>query len=141
MDNKKSKIIEKISIHLQQFNEIEFAYIFGSFISSENYHDIDIAVYLNEKFDKNDFVKYPYGYESGMNSELSKLTKFRIDFVVMNNAEITLQQRIINKGVSLFCKDRRKRIYYENHIRKLYIDMASIRKIKRKYLSRKITNA
>ena len=73
--------------------------------------------------------------------KLTQLAKNKIDFVVMNKTEITLQQRIINKGILLFCKDNSKRISYENYIRKLYIDSANIRKIKRKYLSGKISNA
>lgn len=141
MNSEKLNIQDIISAFLQQFDEIVFAYIFGSFATKEHYHDIDIAVYLNDKFNKNDFTKYPYGYESEMISKLTQLTRKKIDFVVMNKMGITFQQRIINKGILLFCKDKSKRIAYENYIRKLYIDSANIRKIKRKYLSGKITNA
>jgi len=59
----------------------------------------------------------------------------------MNNADISLQQRIINKGFLLFSKDDRIRISYENLIRKLYIDSENIRRIKRKYLNKKISDA
>lgn len=134
-------IQNKINEFLQSKDEIIFAYIFGSFIKNEKYHDIDTAVYLNKNFNKNDLEKFPYGYESFLISELTFLAREKVDFVVMNNADITLQQRIINKGTLLFSKDERIRIMYENLIRKLYIDSENIRRIKRKYLNIKIINA
>jgi predicted nucleotidyltransferase len=139
--NNKTLTENKISEFLQSKDEIIFAYIFGSFIKNQNYHDIDIAVYLNKYFNKNDLKKFPYGYESILISELTLLAREKIDFIVMNNADITLQQRIINKGTLLFSKDERIRITHENFIRKLYIDAENIRRIKRKYLTKKIINA
>lgn len=141
MNNNKLGIIEKIRNFLFEKEEIIFAYIFGSFVNKEYYNDIDIAVYLDREFNKNDVTKFPYGYESNLISELSLLAREKIDFVVINNSDITLQQRIVNKGVIIFSKDEKKRISYENYIRKLYIDADNIRKIKRKYLVRKIINA
>ena len=52
MNSEKLNIKDIVSAFLQQFDEIVFAYLFGSFISSNNYHDIDIAVYLEDEFNK-----------------------------------------------------------------------------------------
>ena len=139
---KEKKFIEnKIIEYLDKKEEILFAYIFGSFINKDDYHDIDVAVYLNENFDKNNTEKFPYGYESYMISELNLLTRKNIDFIVMNNANIIIQKKIITQGKLIFSKDERKRINYENYIRKIYIDTEVLRKIKRYYLSNKIINA
>lgn len=137
----KEQIKKNISEYLAQKEEIIFSYIFGSFVSKDDYHDIDVAVFLKNDFNKSDQEKFPYGYESEFISNLTSIAKKRIDFVVMNNADITMQQRIVNKGIILFSKDETKRISYENYIRKLYIDAENIRKIKRRYLKRKIANA
>ncbi len=138
---KKKEILQKIENYLIRFDEILYAYVFGSFLHKENYHDVDIAIFLHPDFDKNNFIEYPYGYESKIISDLTSLTKNKIDIVVMNNAALTIRQRIINKGILVFCKDEKSRIKYENSIRKLYIDANNIRKIKRKYLREKISNA
>ena len=134
-----------IEIKIKEFlfgrPEISFAYIFGSFVQREHYHDIDVAVYLSKDFNKFDMKKFPYGYESCLISELNFLVRKNIDLVVMNNAEIMMQQRIINKGILLLSKDERKRVFYENYIRKLYIDAEPLRKIKRYYLVKNIINA
>lgn len=139
--NDKLHIENAIRTFLQNRPEISFAYIFGSFVQRAQYHDIDIAVYLFDDFNKNDLKQFPYGYESFLIGELTTLVREKIDIVVMNNAEITLQQRIINNGTLLFCKDDILRIAHENRIRKLYIDSENIRRIKRKYLNKRILNA
>lgn len=130
-----------IADYLDKRSEILFAYIFGSFVNKDNYHDIDIAVYLKDNFDKNDLNKFPFGYESQFISELNKLTRENIDFVVLNNAALTFQKKIIEQGELLFCRDEQKRIHFENYIRKLYIDSEYFRKIRRHYLKGKISNA
>lgn len=137
----KDEIENKIRKFLFDKTEVTFAYIFSSFIHKDIYHDIDIAAYLSPSFNKNDFEKFPYGYESLLISDLSSLVRKNIDFVVMNNAGILIQQRIINKGILLFSKDERKRISYENYIRKLYIDAEPLRKIKSYYLEKNILDA
>jgi len=137
----KKQIQNKITEYLRERDEVIFAYIFGSFVAKEYYHDIDVAVYLSDNFDKNDLKKFPYGYESGMISQLNILVRKNIDFIVMNNAELYIQKKIINEGVLLFSKNERKRINYENYIRKMYIDTAHFRKIRRYYLTEKIKNA
>ncbi len=125
---------------MKAYEEIHTAYILGSLVGSEYYHDIDVAVLLREDFNKNNFNKYPFGYESFFNVELESLVRNKIDFVVMNQAEITLQQRIVNNSIILFSRNKFERIQYENMIRELFIDSEDIRKIKRKYLIEKLRN-
>ncbi|MGK9477375.1 type VII toxin-antitoxin system HepT family RNase toxin [Melioribacter sp. OK-6-Me] len=134
----KEQIQKKVTEFLRGREEVIFAYIFGSFVNKEFYHDVDVAVYLADNFDKNDLMKFPYGYESEMISQLNILVRENIDFIVMNNAELYIQKKIINEGILLFSKCERKRIYYENYIRKIYIDAANLRNIRRRYLIEKL---
>ncbi len=121
--------------------EVLFAYIFGSFVRSDHYHGIDVAVYLERSLNFEDAVKYPYGYESLMMGKLSRLTRVNIDFVIMNKAEIVLSQRIVNGSILLFSKDDRTRIQYEHYVRCLYIDTEHLRGIQRYYLRKHINDA
>lgn len=136
----KKQIKNKITDDLHGRDEIIFAYIFGSFVEKEYYHDVDVAVYLSDNFDKSNLKKFPYGYESGVISQLNIIVRENIDFIVMNDAELYIQKKIIDKGILLFSKNERKRIHYENYIRKMYIDTAHLRKIRRHYLTKKIIN-
>lgn len=137
----KEEIKKVIGGFLQARKEILSAYIFGSFTQAEAFHDVDVGVYLYRDFDRNDLNKFPYGYESLLISQLGALTRQKIDLVVMNNAEILIQQRIINRGILLFSKDERIRVVYENHIRELCIDSQHLRKIQRHYLGKIIGDA
>lgn len=137
----KKDIEQKIKEYLFNYDEILIAYLFGSFVNKEYFHDVDIAVYLKNDFNRNDFKKFPFGYESELSSNLSQLLKIKVDFIVLNNSEILFQQRVINNGKILFSKDDKYRIYYENHIRKIYLDLEPVRKIQNFYLNQKISNA
>ncbi len=134
----KEQIKNKIAEYLRNRKEIIFAYIFGSFVKKENYHDIDIAVFHSKNFEKDDLSSYPYGYESFLIGNLMKILHTNnIDLVVLNNAPLLITNRIINTGLLLFDKDKLLRINFENRNRKLFIDTENLRRIKTYYLSKK----
>ena len=137
--NFKKSIENKISEFLQSKQEISFAYIFGSFVQRAQYHDIDIAVYLSDDFNKNDLKKFPYGYESSIAAALTNLLHTdKIDIVVLNTAPLLITNRIINTGKLLFDKNKFNRIAFENNSRKMFIDNENFRKIRTYYLLIKI---
>ena len=138
----KKEVFNKLKYFLSDREEIDFAYLFGSFVKLDHYHDIDIAVYLEKNFNPDDYKKFPYGYESNLIADISALLRTdKIDLVIFNKAGILIQQRIINSGMLLFERNRYKRISYENYIRSLYIDAEPLRRIKMFYLKRYLNNA
>jgi predicted nucleotidyltransferase len=138
----KKEVFNKLKNFLSDREEIDFAYLFGSFVKLDHYHDIDIAVHLEKNFNPDDYKKFPYGYESNLIADISALLRTdKIDLVIFNKAGILIQQRIINSGMLLFERNRYKRISYENYIRSLYIDAEPLRRIKMFYLKRYLNNA
>ena len=101
--------IEKIKDFLKEKKEIQFVYLFGSFISLKNYRDIDIGVYVEENEEKNLDI---LNYELDLSVQLEKLIKFPCDVKVINNLPISLQYSI-TKGKLLFVKDE---VLYENFV-------------------------
>lgn len=131
----KTKIENKIKHYLPGRDEISFAYLFGSFISTGRYNDIDIAVYLNHKFGFNDPNKYPFGYEAQLIGKLNLiLNTDKIDLIILNKANLLAATQVYNSGKLLFERDRFFRIRIENAVRKEYIDTEIYRKIKAKQL-------
>ncbi len=129
--------INKITEILRTFEEIDFAYLFGSYANGTEtpLSDVDIAVYLNNNCNFKDNNKYPYGYESFLIGRLSIVLKTdKIDLVLLNKADLLICEKIYNTGMLLFEKDRLKRIKIENSVRKEFIDTEHYRKIKSKYL-------
>jgi len=135
----KQNIIAKIRNYLFQKSEIDFAYIFGSFTQKEYYNDIDIAVSIKSGFNYKNLDLYPFGYASLLLVELLKIIKHnKTDVVIMNDAGLLMLNRIVNKGLLLFDHNTYGRIYFENRIRKEYIDSENVRKIKDFYIKEKI---
>ncbi|MDI6803868.1 MAG: nucleotidyltransferase domain-containing protein [Bacteroidota bacterium] len=135
----KQDITDSIKNYLYPKSEIDFAYIFGSYLQTDYYHDIDIAVYIKNGFDYKNLNLYPFGYASLLSGELSKIIKTdKIDVVIMNDAGLLILHRIMNKGFLLFDRDTFSRIYFENQTRKEYIDAGHLRKIKDIYIKAKI---
>jgi predicted nucleotidyltransferase len=44
----KEKLIERLKSFLRSRAEVVFAYVFGSFVEEDTFHDIDIGIYLAE---------------------------------------------------------------------------------------------
>jgi predicted nucleotidyltransferase len=135
----KSDIVRVLQDFLQGQREVEFAYIFGSVAQGERFEDIDVAVYLNDTSVLADRNTHPYGYESTLVGELTRLLHTdKVDFVVLNNAGPTLFTRAI-KGMRIVDRNRNKRIEIENAARYEFIDMEPARRIQDYYLLKKLT--
>jgi predicted nucleotidyltransferase len=133
----KAEVISRLTEYLEAKDEVLSAYIFGSFVSSDLFHDIDIAVFVKENYGYKNLNRYPYGYESCMLAELSRVLKTdKIDFVVLNSASLLLTMRIINSGMRLFDKNVFERVAFEDQRRKEYIDTEPLRRIQAYYVSR-----
>lgn len=134
----RSDIIRLLQEFFSQRPEVEFAYIFGSFVERERFEDVDVAVYLRDTSVLADREAHPYGYESTLIGTLSSLLHTdKIDFVVLNDAGPTLFTRAI-KGLRILDRNPMRRIDVENTVRREYIDLESVRRIQNYYLLRKL---
>jgi len=71
-----------IKQELQGRPEILFAYLFGSFLEEQSFHDIDVAVYVNNSSVLSDVVRYSIR----LSLDLEKLLGQSVDMVVLNTA-------------------------------------------------------
>jgi hypothetical protein len=135
----KDEVINILKEYLSAKAEIFFAYIFGSFIIKDKYRDIDIAIYIDNKFDFQSPDKYRYGYEAEILGELSLLLRSdKIDLVILNKADLLLFHQVIKRSELIVDRNRSLRIDIENCIRKEYIDTEHLRKIKSHYLKKSL---
>ena len=137
----KQHIESLLTDYMRTRPEVDFAYIFGSFIRREKCEDIDVAVYLNDPSVLEDRVKHPFGYESTIQAELSRLLHTdMVDFVVLNRANLTLFMQVINKGRRILDRNSARRVLIENEIRHQYIDAEPIQRIQEYYIRQKLRN-
>ena len=101
----REEIVALLKNSLLKIEEIEFAYLFGSYAKNKNGQksDVDIALYLKEK---------NFDIQLQINYELSKLLKKDVDLVVLNDIKnIYLLENILKDGVVI--KDSEARVDFE----------------------------
>ena len=102
-------LIEKLQKLLSHMDEVEFAYLFGSYAKGDytQRSDIDIAVYLKKQY--NDFdtkLKVHHKIEISLGKE--------IDLIVLNTAKnFNLLENIFNDGIIIKDSQDDLRIMYE----------------------------
>lgn len=121
---KKNKTINKIRKYLFDKEEIIFAYIYGSFLESNAYHDIDIGIYIDEKKVR---VEDTFDYTLNIFAELSYYFGFPIDMKVINYGPLGFQKNVI-RGKLLFSKDERLREEWVEEISLKYMEYYELSK-------------
>jgi len=121
LTSKKDKIIKKIKNLVQNQDEIIFAYIFGSFIEEENFHDIDIAIYINE----NKTSSKSTFYEIELSNQIENITSIPIDIIRLNSALDAIVYRA-SKGLLIKNSNDNLRVNYITTCWKKYWDYQKI---------------
>lgn len=99
----KDKIIDEIKSILIIDDNIEFSYIFGSFIQDNFFRDIDIGIYL-----KNINENEVFDYEFKISNEISLKCKIDIELIdvrVLNFAPFPFLLNVFKDSILLFTKD------------------------------------
>ena len=86
----KEKLIERLKDFLGSRDEVVFAYVFGSFLEEEAFHDIDIGIYLSEITQEQ---STPYGL--ALSQTLSNKLRIPVDARVLNFAPASFLYHVI----------------------------------------------
>lgn len=99
----RQKITEKVKQVLSREKELVFAFVFGSFLNSPSFRDVDIAVYA-KKIEKNRV----FDFEVSLAEKTAKTVSFPIDAIdlkYLNFAPHSFLNNVFSRGQLLFCKD------------------------------------
>ena len=120
----KKAVKEAIREVLKNHEEILFAYLHGSFVKKDAFHDIDVAIYLER------MPASVLEYELQMETDLMEaLRKYIIDVRVLNGAPLSFKYNVIKDGIVLLSKDDDKRADFEEKTIVLYLDFLPYRKL------------
>jgi predicted nucleotidyltransferase len=120
---KQRLIISIIPLLVDQ--DIIAAYLFGSFVASDAFRDIDVAL-LTEPTSAD-----PLNLELRLENQLEESLKYPVDVRVINKAPISFCQNVFRTGEVILDRDPNKRADFEGRILKEYFDFAPYR---RRYL-------
>ena len=117
-------IKDKIYQTLQQRDSVLFAYLYGSFLTRENYRDIDIGVYFK---DNTSLLEI-----GSLITDLQQVVKKEIDVIPLNNLYLRkpkMANEVMSTGELILNKDTRTHVSFKENSMKHYFDTAFLRKI------------
>ena len=123
----KEKLIRKLSTYLsQQSEDLTAAYVHGSFIKSEHFSDIDLAVLMRTKTEET------LTFELDLENEIGKLLELPVDVRILNAAPLSFCQNVVRHGKVILDRDANFRSDFEGKVLKMYFDFSRYR---RRYLA------
>jgi hypothetical protein len=117
----KKETMERISLILDGFEEIDLAYVFGSFLERYDFHDIDVAIHLCKE--QLPYQRFKLAQKVGRSLEHGIQPRVDFDVRILNYAPAYFQYEVISKGVVVLERDRGKRVDYEALIISEYLDL------------------
>ena len=110
----------KLKRILENHREIEFAYLYGSFMENLPFHDLDLGVYV-QNVDKNSSITYALN----LAGELSTDLKIPVDVQVINFAPLTFIFNVLRGELVLNRNDDLLAKIMEQTIKK-YLDLKPV---------------
>jgi predicted nucleotidyltransferase len=95
----KENLIERLKDFLRSRDEVVFAYVFGSFLEEETFHDIDIGIYLSE-IPQEQSTQYGLALSQILSSNL----RIPVDVRILNFAPASFFYHVI-RGKLIIDKD------------------------------------
>lgn len=117
----KKRLISRIEEYLVQKGNIVFAYAHGSFIKSEKFRDIDLAIFTDNKTD--------FYFESDLSAELKFITNFEVEVKAINDAPVAFKMAVLRDGLLLFSRNEKLRTDFIENVGKKYIEYAHFRNV------------
>jgi len=99
-DAAKNKIIRELRNRLSQEKNIVFAYVHGSFLDKNDFNDIDIAIFLNQKT----AAPNPVDFEISLSLKLEKSLDVSVDVKILNFAPLSFRYHA-SKGELILDRD------------------------------------
>ena len=121
----KENITKTISSYLQIHKEIVAAYLFGSYVTGQQFGDIDLGFLVRNE--PENLLEYEFEHEI----KLSEQVKFTVDVRVLNKAPVSFVQNVIRHGQIIIDSKPNIRSDFESYILRKYFDFAPFR---RRYL-------
>ena len=117
----KNKALERIGTILAGFEDIDFAYVFGSFLERDDFNDIDVAIYIPKELAPYQRFKLSQKVARALEEGIEPRVNF--DVRVLNYAPPYFQYEVIRRGKVVIERDRERRVDFEAHLISEYLDL------------------
>lgn len=97
--------------------EVITAYVYGSFLNTNSYEDIDIGLLIEDDFSADAL------YEARVSGEFERELKEDFDVRILNNRPVRFLFSLLKNSQILYCKDDFKRTDFESKAMVKYLDI------------------
>src|SRR5574341_515090 len=94
--NPKTEIGIKIGEIISRFMDVDIAYIFGSFLESDRFNDIDVALVVSKEL--NPYHRFKFAMEVARELEKEIKPRFEFDVKILNYSPVEFQHEVLKKG-------------------------------------------
>lgn len=116
----KKEVMSKIGELISRFDDVEMAYVFGSFIQSDDFNDIDVALLVSKEL--NPYERFKFAMKVARELERGIKPRVEFDVKIQNYSPIEFQYEVLKKGKVVFLRDRTKKVEYEYELISNYLD-------------------
>jgi len=117
----KENVLFQIAGILEQETPVLLGYVYGSFIASDGFNDIDVAVLVDESQVQEDTDLFRYELSLAARIDLA-IEGWEIDLRVINRAPLSFKFGVVNSGRLAYCRDEAVRVHFEATTRDRYFD-------------------
>ncbi len=114
-------ILEGICAILDRIDEIDIAYVYGSFLNRDDFRDIDIAIHISREMPP--YQRFKFSQRIARDLEHGAEPKIDFDVRILNYAPPYFQYEVICKGILMLERDEERRVDYEAHLISEYLDL------------------
>jgi predicted nucleotidyltransferase len=119
----KNNILEKIGQALSGL-EVDLGYVFGSFLKSDEFEDVDIAVLTRKK--PTPYEGFKLSMQIARKLEHEIMPRLEYDVKILNLCPLNFKYNVTSTGRLVFCRDECLRIRYEESVIGEFLDYAPV---------------
>lgn len=129
-------IQQQLAPFFRDRKEVMVAYLYGSVVSQETFHDVDVAILCEPSFCHS---LEAFSRVLRWGSEAEKLLHPRrpLDLRLLNEAPVSFQHEVIRTGVVIFERNRDERVIFEAQVMTLYMDFLPTQRFFNEFVLRK----
>lgn len=117
----KKKVMDEIGKVISNFKEVEAAYTFGSFLESDKFKDVDIALLLSKELPP--YRRFKFAMKVARDLERKIKPRFEFDVKLLNYSPVEFQHEVLRKGRVVFSRREAGRVEYESRLISTYLDL------------------
>lgn len=131
----KEEIMRRMRKAVSTLPSLKIAYVYGSFLSRDDFRDIDIALLQDEHASRGSFDTYAASAGECLEEALD--FRYECDVHILNEMPVWFRYEVIRSGIPLYVRNEDDRIDFEIGVMVEYLDMKSMYDLfDREYLAR-----